>query len=45
MQSLLGHLALLAEKHPRKANTPVAKKLKIAAEQEVQPRPALRKAA
>jgi len=45
MQSLLGHLALLAAKHPSKAKTPVAKKLKIAAEQEMNPRPAIRKAA
>jgi hypothetical protein len=26
LQSLLGHLALLAEKHPRKAASPVARK-------------------
>lgn len=28
LQSLLGHLALLAEKHPKKAASPVAKKAK-----------------
>jgi hypothetical protein len=28
LQSLLGHLALLAEKHPRKAASPVAKRAK-----------------
>ena len=38
MQSLLGHLALLAEKHPSKAKTPLARRLKLAAEQEVRPR-------
>jgi hypothetical protein len=32
MQTVLGHLALLAEKHPRKANTPVARKAKLTAE-------------
>ena len=26
LQSLLGHLALLAEKHPKKAASPVARK-------------------
>jgi hypothetical protein len=46
MQSLLGHLALLAEKHPSKAKTPLARRLKIAALQEVRPQKAvLRKAA
>lgn len=28
LQSLLGHLALLAEQHPKKAASPVAKKAK-----------------
>lgn len=28
LQSLLGHLALLAEKYPRKAASPVAKRVK-----------------
>jgi len=28
LQSLLGHLALLAEKHPKKAASPVAKRAK-----------------
>ena len=28
LQSLLGHLALLAEKHPKKAASPVARKAK-----------------
>jgi hypothetical protein len=28
LQSLLGHLELLAEKHPKKAASPVAKKAK-----------------
>jgi hypothetical protein len=33
MQSILGHMALLAEKHPKKANSPVAKKARAAIEQ------------
>jgi hypothetical protein len=33
MQSILGHMALLAEKHPRKANSSVAKKARAAVEQ------------
>jgi hypothetical protein len=28
LQSVLGHLALLAEKHPKKAASPVAKRAK-----------------
>jgi hypothetical protein len=28
LQSLLGHLALLAEKHPKKAASPVARRAK-----------------
>ena len=28
LQSIQGHLQLLAEKHPKKAQTPVAKKVK-----------------
>ncbi|MDB5297033.1 MAG: hypothetical protein JWO31_3016 [Phycisphaerales bacterium] len=31
MQSLLGHLALLAEQHPKKASSVVAKRAKVAA--------------
>lgn len=38
MQSLLGHLALLAEKHPKKAKTAVARKLKLEAVQTVRPK-------
>ena len=30
MQSILGHMALLAEKHPKKAASPVAKRCKRA---------------
>ena len=33
MQSILGHMALLAEKHPKKANSPVTKKARAAVEQ------------
>jgi hypothetical protein len=40
MQSLLGHLALLAEKHPKKASTAVARRAKLAARQELRHRPA-----
>lgn len=29
MESLLGHLALLERRHPKKAATPVARKLKL----------------
>ncbi len=32
MQTVLGHLALLAEKHPRKAASPVARRAKVLAE-------------
>jgi len=38
MQSLLGHLALLAEKHPEKAKSVVAKRLKLEAAQALKPR-------
>ena len=38
MQSLLGHLALLAEKHPKKASTAVAKRMKLEAVQALKPR-------
>ena len=33
LQSVLGHLALLAEKYPKKAATPVARKAKMSIEQ------------
>jgi hypothetical protein len=33
MQSILGHMALLAEKYPKKAASPVAKKCKRAVRQ------------
>jgi hypothetical protein len=46
MQSLLGHLQLLAEKHPSKAKTQIARRMRITAHKETHPRPAtLRKAA
>ena len=48
LQSILGHLALLAEKHPKKAASPLARRMKISAESSLrEPRPAmpLRKAA
>lgn len=32
LQSVLGHLALLAEKHPAKAASPVARRAKVLAE-------------
>ena len=32
MQTVLGHLALLAEKHPKKAASPVARRAKLLAE-------------
>ena len=32
LQSVLGHLALLAEKHPRKAASPVARRAKLLVE-------------
>lgn len=31
MQSIIGHLALLAEKHPKKASTSIARRAKLAA--------------
>lgn len=55
MESILGHLALLAEKHPRKAASPVARKARRAAKlslmqassrlHQVAPETAFRKAA
>ena len=46
MQSLLGHLALLAEKHPKKASTMVARRAKVEAVRSLRPtREAGRKAA
>ena len=38
MQSVLGHLALLAEKHPKKAATPVARRAMLFAEASLRPR-------
>ena len=37
LQSLLGHLALLAEKHPKKAASPVAKAAKRYAKMTLHP--------
>jgi hypothetical protein len=46
MQAVLNHLALLAEKHPQKANTAVARRAKLAAQLTLKPRAATtRKAA
>ncbi len=46
LQSVLGHLALLAEKHPRKAASPVARKAKSHARATLRiPRQAVRRAA
>ena len=45
MQAVLNHLALLAEKHPQKANTRVAQRAKRAAELTLRPRTTGRKAA
>jgi len=52
LQSLLGHIALLAEKHPKKAASPVARRAKRYAtltltqgQQSPQPSRALRRAA
>ena len=39
LQSVLGHLALLAEKHPKKAATPVAKRAKRYCRLSLQPLP------
>ena len=33
MESILGHMALLAEKYPKKAASPVARKAKMSIEQ------------
>lgn len=48
LQSLLGHLALLAEKHPKKAASPVAKRAKryarLTLTQQQQPKPLARAA-
>ena len=38
MQSVLGHLALLAEKYPKKAASPVARRAKLLAEASLKPR-------
>ena len=41
MQSILGHMALLEEKHPKKAASPVVKKAKAAVKQSLKmPTPA-----
>ena len=47
LQSLLGHLALLAEKHPKKAASPVARRAKRYARMTLtrQPSKTLRRAA
>lgn len=51
LQSIQGHLALLAEKHPKKAATPVARRMKLSIENEmrqpkaIMPAAPLRKAA
>jgi hypothetical protein len=51
MQSILGHMALLAEKHPRKAKSAVCKKARAAVEQSLKipqaaaSKPTLRRAA
>ena len=46
MQSLLGHLQLLAEKHPSKAKSQIARRMRITARKETRPQQiALRKAA
>ena len=37
LQSVLGHLALLAEKHPRKAASPVARKARQYVKMTLQP--------
>lgn len=42
LQSVLGHLALLAEKHPEKAASPVAKRAKRYATLTLHPRQAQR---
>jgi hypothetical protein len=38
MQTILGHLALLAEQHPRKAASPVARRAKVWAQASLRPR-------
>ncbi len=37
MQSILGHMALLEEKYPKKANSPVCKKAKMAVKRSLKP--------
>ena len=45
LQSVLGHLALLAEKHPKKAASPVARRAKRHVQTALrQPKPARRAA-
>ena len=39
LQSVLGHLALLAEKHPKKAASPVARRAKQYVKLTLQPQP------
>jgi hypothetical protein len=39
LQSVLGHLALLAEKHPKKAATPVARRAKRYCRLSLHPQP------
>ncbi len=36
MQSILGHMALLEEKYPRKASSPVTKRAKLAVKRSLQ---------
>ena len=42
LQSVLGHLALLAEKHPKKAASPVARRAKRYVKLTLQPAPQTR---
>ena len=39
LQSVLGHLALLAQKHPKKAASPVARRAKRYVKLSLQPQP------
>ena len=45
LQSILGHLALLAEKHPKKAASPVARRAKKYVKLSLQPPKPMRRAA
>jgi hypothetical protein len=45
LQSVLGHLALLAEKYPKKAASPVARRAKLCIEESLKARKEAKRAA